>query len=334
MIAAEPVQTEFLVVGAGMAGLAAANLLQQAGRTALVLDKGRGVGGRMATRRIAGGRADHGAQFFTARSAEFRRRVDEWLAAGLIFEWSRGWSDGSLLTPKPDGYPRYAAAGGMTAVPKHLSRSLSTQLNTRLTRITAVADGWLAQDEVGNTYRSRALILTPPVPQSLELLKNGGVTLQSEDQAALEGIHYAPCLCALLHVAGPINLPAPGAIQRPEHAFAWLADNQAKGISPEARLITIHAGPGWSQAMWDAPEAEVLAQFQVGLAPFLVGETAVLAAQLKRWRYAIPIITHPEPTLVAGGLPPLAFAGDAFNGPRVEGAYLSGLSAAQSLIRD
>jgi predicted NAD/FAD-dependent oxidoreductase len=46
--------TDVLVVGAGMAGLTAAAELQRAGRRVLVLDEGRGVGGRLASRRIGG----------------------------------------------------------------------------------------------------------------------------------------------------------------------------------------------------------------------------------------------------------------------------------------
>ncbi|MFW5812000.1 MAG: FAD-dependent oxidoreductase, partial [Alkalispirochaetaceae bacterium] len=61
-----------VIIGAGIAGLAAARELTRLGRSVRLLDKGRGVGGRMATRRFAGGRFDTGAQFFSARSRPFR----------------------------------------------------------------------------------------------------------------------------------------------------------------------------------------------------------------------------------------------------------------------
>ncbi|MSO32728.1 MAG: FAD-dependent oxidoreductase, partial [Ilumatobacteraceae bacterium] len=57
-----------VVVGAGIAGLTAARALSHAGHSVIVLDKGRSVGGRMATRRIGDATVDHGAQFFTVRS--------------------------------------------------------------------------------------------------------------------------------------------------------------------------------------------------------------------------------------------------------------------------
>ena len=73
-----------LIIGAGMAGLTAANLLQNAGWAVTVVDKSRGVGGRMATRRLGASRFDHGAQFFTVRDAGFQATTDKWMANGWV----------------------------------------------------------------------------------------------------------------------------------------------------------------------------------------------------------------------------------------------------------
>jgi predicted NAD/FAD-dependent oxidoreductase len=69
--------TDVLIIGAGMSGMAAASELSRAGLRVMVVDKGRAVGGRMASRRIGEAVFDHGAQFITARSDQFLHRMHE-----------------------------------------------------------------------------------------------------------------------------------------------------------------------------------------------------------------------------------------------------------------
>ena len=81
---------QIAIIGAGIAGLAAARQLHAAGLACTLFDKGRGVGGRMATRRVDGFHFDHGAQFFTAKGASFGALVAEWRDAGQAAEWFDG----------------------------------------------------------------------------------------------------------------------------------------------------------------------------------------------------------------------------------------------------
>ena len=323
--------SDVLIVGAGMAGLMAAHVLKRQRLGVTVVDKGRSVGGRLATRRVGPGRADHGAQFFTVRSSEFQGLVEGWLAEGLVYRWSTGWSDGSLYSALPDGHPRYAVRGGMNALAKYLAQGLDTHVDVRLVRVELDGSGWRCEDEKGQIFVSQTLVLTPPVPQSLALLDAGGVELASDDRSALERIEYAPCLAGLFWLDGQVRLPDPGAVQSPDSDISWIADNQRKGISPEATIVTVHAGPALSRQLFEASEREGLATLQAGLKPYLDQKVRIVEAQLKRWRYAMPNELYPERCLMARGLPTLVFAGDAFGGPRVEGAALSGLFAGQSI---
>jgi predicted NAD/FAD-dependent oxidoreductase len=324
--------TDVLIVGAGLSGLMAARVLQKRGRRVTVVDKGRSVGGRLATRRIGPGRADHGAQFFTVRSPKFRAWTEKWLAEETIFQWSTGWSDGSLVTAaSPDSYPRYAVRGGMNNLAKRLAKDLDTRVNVRIQEVRPIENGWQVRSEDGRLYTSQALLLTPPVPQSLALLDTGGTCLSSADRQALERVEYAPCMAGLFWVDGSVQLPEPGAVQSPEAPVSWIANNRQKGISPDADIVTVHAGPAHSRLLWNETEAAALSSLQSALQPFLDPIARIIEAQLKRWRYAMPTTIHSDPCLLASGLSPLVFAGDAFGGPRVEGAALSGLAAAAAI---
>ncbi len=321
-----------IVVGAGIAGLLAARELQKEGWRVIVLDKGRGVGGRMATRRVGEGNFDHGAQFFTVRGERFVGLVEGWLAAGAAEEWTRGFADASG-EQNEDGHPRYRGSEGMTSIPKHLARGLDVHTGERAVRVEPGDEGWEVACESGLRVAGAALILTAPVPQSLDLIESGSYTLPDEARRQLEAVSYDPCLALMALLDGPTGVPEPGGMQIKGEPLDWIGDNRRKGIS-QAPAVTVHAGPGWSRAHFDDEEAEIthslltLAGHQLGtdLEPITVDTS------LARWRYSWVTEPHPEPCLVASDRPPLLFCGDAFGQPKVEGAALSGLAAADRLL--
>jgi predicted NAD/FAD-dependent oxidoreductase len=323
------IQTDILIVGGGIAGLLAAQTLRGRGLQVTLVAKGVRVGGRLATRRVGPGRGDHGAQFFSARAPEFQALVNQWLAEGQVFHWSDGFGNGYTEKPHFDGHPRYAVKGGMNNLPQYLARQLqpevTVEVGTRLASLVPAGDGWQAQTDDGRMYTSRAVILTTPVPRALELLQPD--LLAPPDRDALTAIEYAPCLAAVFWVSGAVTLPEPGAIQRPNELVSWVADNQQKGVSPEATVITVHTGPEYSRQMWNMAERSAVATLQGALEPFLAPGSVIKEGQLKAWRFALPTTLYPERHLLAANLPPLIFAGDAFGGPRIEGAALSGMEA-------
>lgn len=326
---------DVLVIGAGISGLIAARKLQESGLHVTVVDKNPQTGGRLATESIGSGLADLGAQFFTTRNIDFQNLVDEWTAAGIVYTWASSWSNGSIEShpsvESSPGHPRYAAYQGMKGLAAYLAQDLETVVNCQIISLTAGQSGWHAHDTEGNIYNSQAVLITAPVPQTLLILKNGFTHLSPEEKADIELIQYAPCLSAVFQTNKPVHLPEPGAIQRPQERIPWIADNRRKGISPEVNLVTVHAGAELSKELWNADDAQILAILGESLNPFLEADTDVLPACLKRWQYAWPEVLYPKRYFLSAYLPPLVFAGDAFGGPRVEGAVLSGLAAAQLL---
>lgn len=326
-----------VIIGAGMSGLCAARVLESAGWHVTLLDKGRGVGGRMATRRIGNATFDHGAQYFTVRDPAFSALVEGWLAAGTAQTWAQGF-------PHADGastggsHPRYVGAQGMNSLPKAIGATLkNVQTSIQVTRLSVTSATWTVHatdltTQAARTYTADALLMTPPAEQSLTLLGTLNAPVPTPITDALSAITYEPCFALLIALDRPAQVPAPGGVFMDGEPIAWLADNAQKGISA-APALTVHASAAFTRAHYDDDKAAVSAQLLAAVQPYL-GDAQVLETQLHRWRYSQPRDMHPQKTLFSAHPAPLAFAGDAFDGARVEGAALSGLAAAETLIRE
>jgi renalase len=305
------------IVGAGLAGLMAARSLRSLGHDVVLFDKGRSPGGRLATRRIGQARLDHGAQFFTVRSPEFALHVQEWQDAGVVYEWCRGFSHSG------DGYPRYAVHGGMNALAKHLARDLDVRCDALVFSLHRGSGPhpWEVKLDDNTVHHADALIVTCPLPQTFSLLVSADISMPEE----LWRTDYDRTLSLLAVLDRPSAVPSPGGVQT-DPSFTFVADNQVKGISI-VPSITLHANPEWSEAHWD-DDPVTAHDALVELARPYLGDATIVESQLKRWRFATPRRIWPDAHWSPIDLPSLAVAGDAFAGPRVEGAALSGLSAA------
>jgi predicted NAD/FAD-dependent oxidoreductase len=322
-------KADILILGAGISGLIAGATLREAGHKVTLLEKSRGPGGRMATRRFGGGVFDHGAQFFTVRDPRFQTLVRTWEQAGIVREWWHGFSSHNGL-PGSTSEPRYRGVKGMTSAAKYLSRDLDVQLNTRATSISTNGSQWRVTTEDERQFNGTRLILTPPVPQSLALLEAGGINLPAKEGHDLEAMQYDPCIAVLAILDGRSAVPSPGGMQIESGLLRWLADNTQKGISPNRTAITLHASPEYSRQQFEATPQSIAESLLREASPWLSGQ--ILDWQVHKWRYSQPAHSHPERFLKVPGSPGLYFAGDSFGGPRVEGAVLSGLAAAEDMM--
>ena len=323
---------DILIVGAGLSGLMAAHTLKDSGYTVQLIDKGRSVGGRLATRRVGdNGIADHGAQFFSVRTDTLQGYVDQWLEQDLVYVWGTGWSDGSIKSTAGDGHPRYVVKGGMNQLAKHLAVGLDIVVDARISSIELDGQTWTLVDANGEVYSGRALLMTPPAPQSLELIEASAIQLNEKDQLELAKIQFGPCLCGIHEINGEFELPEPGAIQDFEQDIYWIADNHAKGISDRV-IVTTHADAKFSRQHYESSDDTIISHLEEALRPYLKDGATITNTQVKRWRYSIPQITYPKEYLMAENLPNLVFAGDAFGGRgRVEGAFMSGIAAGKAI---
>ena len=316
-----------VVVGAGMAGLVAARDLSPR-FDVVVVDKGRGVGGRLATRRIGDATFDHGAQFVTTHTAEFADLVARWERDGVAEPWFHGQIGPDGVTD-PDGHPRFRGVISMNAIAKHLATGLDVRVATPVTAVEPSGVGWQIRLGDGSQLAADAVVLTAPVPQSLALLAAGPVELSAADIEALDAVRYDQCIAVLAALDGASGLDGAGAVRPATGPIEWMADNQLKGVSA-VPAVTIHATAHFSSTRWESSDEQVIAELLAAAhlaAPPIDGQP-----QVQRWRFARPATIHPQRCLTATGVAPLVFAGDAFGGAKVEGAALSGSAAAAAVI--
>jgi renalase len=310
-----------IVVGAGLSGLAAARRLRRHGVEAVVLERSRGPGGRLATRRIGAATFDHGAQFFTVRTDEFAAQVGEWRERELVRIWNHGFE-------RPDGHPRYAARQGMNALAKDLAAGTSVETGEMAFRLSldpgeARPIGVMTDD--GAIRRADAAIVSCPLPQAFSLLLTTGVDLADGPFHA----EYDRTAALLVQLDRPVDLGPSGGLQQPDDVFSFIGDNADKGVS-SVPALTFHARPDWSEEHWGLDRSGLEAELRGEAERWLDG-APVVGSQIKRWRFATPRRVWPERCWSAAD-GRLVVCGDAFAGPRIEAAYLSGIAAADAVL--
>jgi len=311
------------VVGAGIAGLACANRLVACGHEVKVYDKGRGVGGRAATRRIRVGasdlRFDHGAQFLTARDPAFRSLVDRLVSAGAIAIYpntvtSITTNERALL---PDE-PRFVGTPGMSGMAKALAEGLDIETSCQVTECIKEAEGWrLALSTGARTSHFDNVVIAVPAEQATALLLPISPSLAREAVAA----RTSPCWAAMLAFSPAIQASFAAARVRDSSPLAWVS--RMSGNHDDHSCWVLHTTTDWSIENIDRPAewvAEELARAFSKLADIGVQPLHITA---HRWRYAQVQVAVGTPFAWDADLG-IGVCGDWRLGPRIELAWQSG----------
>jgi renalase len=293
---------DVVVIGAGIAGLACARELADAGVNVRLSERGRVVGGRLASKRFGGRYADIGAAYFVADDPDFAALVD-----GLP---ARPWTDTFAVFKGHErsattGPMRWAAPGGLRSLAEHLAAGLDVHLQQEVSAIPDDAD---------------AVVLAMPGPQALRLDPPSAVADAARAQT------WEPVLAAVLTYGERTWGELHGAFVNDHPVLATICDDGDRR-GDLAPVLVAHSTPGYARQHLADPQA---AGPELARA---AGELLGLAEQpgvhVHRWTYAQP--APGRPSYATDGR--VYLAGDAFGKPRVQTAWLSGRAVARSILQ-
>ena len=318
-----------VIVGAGIAGLACARELTDAGVAVRVLERGRVVGGRLASKRFGGRPADIGAAYLTADHPAFVTVVERWRAAGLARPWLDTMLayDGGAPPRRTAGPMRWAAPGGLRSLAEELATGLDVALQHP---VAAVGPGPTVDGRPAD-----AVVLAMPGPQALRLLHPD----LARSAAAARAQSYAPVLSAVLTYPERGWADFGGAFVNDHPVLTTVCDDGDRR-GDRAPVLVAHSTAAFAGRHLDDPDAAG-PDLERAVRDLLALPASADTVHVHRWTFAQPQAQAQAQAQAdaysaggdasfheAGGI---MLAGDAFGRPRVQTAWLSGRAAGRTL---
>ena len=323
--------TRVAIIGAGISGLVVARELQ-GNHSVTVFEKSRGFGGRMASRYDNEFEFDHGAQFFTAKTPDFRRYLQPLIDNGSVASWHARFAEirqGEIVSRRDwdDDFPHFVGAPRMNAIGKFLAKGLEVRRNTTVTRLERESGRWRLKDNEGSDLGCFDwVVLAMPAAQAATLAQDNSRLCKLT--AAIE---MRACFALMLGFDTPLRLPWQAALVH-DADVSWISVNSSKPGRPAPYTLVVHSTNAFADANIDNDIDDVIARLLAETGNVL-GENVDHAAscRLQRWRYANAGNRDGDSFFVDESVQ-LAACGDWFMQGRVEAAFTSGFGLAKKLV--
>ncbi|WP_353933091.1 FAD-dependent oxidoreductase [Okeanomitos corallinicola TIOX110] len=332
--------TDVIVIGAGISGLVCAQRLRQAGYSVLVLEKSRGVGGRVATRRLYGTCADHGACYLKPKGELFNQLIEILRDRHIIQLWTdtvyQHQSTTGLIVQS--SATCYTAPDGMSAIAKFLVQKLNLHITNRVVKVNLTSENsWCLTLENNEQFHAKALLIAIPAPQAADLLTPLGENLLgTEFLKNLQSVEFNPCISVMAgfpHNSQP--LPHWQALTFNDHPdLGWIGLDSSKRLQLEKPHFVVQSSANFAQQHLDTEDLQPVGNYMLKKAAAYLDLSWLENpewATVHRWRYAFPRTPLDVACLPAQTPLPLVCSGDWCGGSLIEGAMLSGLAAAQEI---
>lgn len=326
--------TKIAIIGAGLSGLTAANILKDYAAITL-FEKSRGVSGRTSTRQAGGYFFDHGTQFFIVKTDTFKAFITPMIEKGIIERWDARFieiENRKIMHKRQweKDYPHYVGVPGMNAIAQYLSQGLKVELQTRVKFIHKNNHGqWTLKDDQENELGEYDwVILTLPAKQAFDLLPASLAFHPKIKTVTMKG-----CFSLMLGFEHPLPIEFDAALVLGED-ISWISVNSSKPGRRNEFCLLVHSTNNWADKHIDDDRDEVL-NYLCQQTSEVIGH-AVSKADHKAihgWRYA-NIEKQKSETHFIDTEKKIGVCGDWLIQGRVEAAFTSGFNLANKISKE
>ena len=159
---------DFCVIGSGVAGSTIANLLSKK-YSVEIFDKARGPGGRASNRRyIKKLSFDHGLQYISPKSNEFKKFILNLKKKNILKEWLGQHLD--FTFERKEDSIKYIGSQGNNDICKYLIKNIKVNYNSTVSDVKFNSNYWTITLNNKNQVFFRYLVLTCPFDQTKTLV--------------------------------------------------------------------------------------------------------------------------------------------------------------------
>ena len=301
-----------IIIGSGIAGISSSLKLKSYGINSIIVDKGNFIGGRIGTREVKNDSSlsffFHGAQFFTAKTNEFKKII----SAGVNKKYIKEFGN---FDPK-----RFRGNKTMREFLLNISQDLHIQQKVKIIGIKTDNNKIKVLDNKVNEWISYdGVISTLPAPQNCELL-NQFPSLQK----TLNTGSYHACIALMFTFDEiPSGLNTYYDFYKKPGILSWMASGS------NLNVWTAHTNEKFSDLNYHKDKNFLKEKIMSSIKQFFFS-SKIKFHSLHVWRYAKVAKKCLGPQIDPEY--PVAIAGDFMEGPNVEAAFTSGNKAANLIF--